>query len=219
MRSGLLGLSITVVALLGLSASAQVAPDIDKDSGYRLPLPNRATLDAETQRAYDRLFDANSGALAGARSPAAIQLYSPGYADHLMPLNRYLRFDAGISGRVRELAILVTARVFDSQIEWTAHEPEARRQNVPAAAIEAVKNRAATTGLAAEDETVIALGREMFEVHKVSSATFARAVAQFGPAGLINVIGLMGNYAGTAALLTTFDMQLPAGQAPLLPQK
>jgi hypothetical protein len=28
---------------------------------------------------------------------------------------------------------------------------------------------------------------------------------------------LMGNYAGTAALLTAFDMQLHAGKKPLLP--
>jgi hypothetical protein len=30
---------------------------------------------------------------------------------------------------------------------------------------------------------------------------------------------LMGNYAGTAALLTAFDMQLDTDQPPLLPQQ
>jgi hypothetical protein len=42
-------------------------------------------------------------------------------------------------------------------------------------------------------------------------------VKQFGPTKLINLVALMGNYAGTAALLATFDMQLPPGQKPLLP--
>jgi alkylhydroperoxidase family enzyme len=37
-------------------------------------------------------------------------------------LNRYLRYDAGLGGRVRELAILITARELDSQFEWAAHE-------------------------------------------------------------------------------------------------
>jgi hypothetical protein len=42
-------------------------------------------------------------------------------------------------------------------------------------------------------------------------------VKQFGPERLINLVSLMGNYSGTAALLMTFDMQLSPGQKPLLP--
>ena len=53
---------------------------------------------------------------------------------------------------------------------------------------------------------------------KVSSATFARALQQFGPHALVDLVALMGNYAGTAALLTAFDMQLDPGQPPPLPQ-
>jgi hypothetical protein len=34
---------------------------------------------------------------------------------------------------------------------------------------------------------------------------------------LVNLVALMGNYAGTAALLTAFDMQLDTAQPPLLP--
>ena len=40
-------------------------------------------------------------------------------------LNRYLRFEAGFTPRMREIAILATAREMDSQFEWCAHEPEA----------------------------------------------------------------------------------------------
>ena len=39
----------------------------------------------------------------------------------------------------------------------------------------------------------------------------------FGPNMLIDLVMLMGNYAGTAALLATVDMQLHAGKKPLLP--
>jgi hypothetical protein len=38
-----------------------------------------------------------------------------------------------------------------------------------------------------------------------------------GPHKLVDLVLLMGNYAGTAALLTAVDMQLHAGKAPLLP--
>ena len=46
---------------------------------------------------------------------------------------------------------------------------------------------------------------------------FAKAKALFGPNKLIELVMLMGNYAGTAALLTAVDMQLPPGKTPLLP--
>ena len=45
-------------------------------------------------------------------------------------INRYLRFEAGFTPRVREVAILTTAREMDSQFEWVAHEPEALKEGV-----------------------------------------------------------------------------------------
>jgi hypothetical protein len=53
--------------------------------------------------------------------------------------------------------------------------------------------------------------------HKVSSQTFATAKALFGPHTHIDLVLLMGNYAGTAALLAAVDVQLHAGKQPLLP--
>ena len=80
-----------------------------------------------------------------------------------------------------------------------------------------IKHRKSTAGLDATDATVIELGREIFRDHKVTSATFAKAKAIFGPRKLVELVLLMGNYAGTAALLTALDMQLPEGKKPLLP--
>ena len=54
-------------------------------------------------------------------------------------------------------------------------------------------------------------------MRKVMPGTFARALRQFGRRALVDLVALMGNYAGTAALLTAFDMQLDPGQQPPLP--
>jgi 4-carboxymuconolactone decarboxylase len=118
---------------------------------------------------------------------------------------------------VREIAILTTAREMDSQFEWCAHEPEALKEGVEQSVIDTIKHRRSTAGLAETDAAVIELGREIFRDHKVSSATFARAKAIFGPNKLVELVLLMGNYASTAALLTALDMQLPEGKTPLLP--
>jgi len=192
-------------------------PDIDPESGCRLPLPRREELDAESQAAFDRLANPGSDNLRGLRGPGGIQLHSPELARRARPVNRYLRFESGLGARTRELAILVTAREHDSQFEWRAHEPEALAEGVAPAVIDIVRHRRDLAGLDAADAIVIALGREMFGARKVSPETFAKALAQFGRRGLVDLVALMGNYAATAALLIAFDMQLDPGTEPALP--
>ena len=190
--------------------------DIDPQSGFRLPLPKREDLDEAGRRAYDR--GATPGAnIAGLQGPAGVQLYSLRTAPHLSAINRYLRFESGLGPGVREIAILATAREMDSQFEWVAHEPEALKEGVEQSVIDVIKYRRGTTGLDATDATVIELGRQIWRDHKVTSELFARAKALFGPHKLVDLVLLMGNYAGTAALLTALDMQLHPGKQPLLP--
>ena len=190
--------------------------DIDPRSGMRLPLPNRQDLDEAGRKAYDR--GTTPGAtIAGLQGPAGIQLFSPKTAAHSAALNRYLRFEAGFTGHVREVAILTTAREMDSQFEWVAHEPEALKEGVPQSVIDIIKYRRSTDGLDETDALIIELGRELWRDHKVKPETFAKLKAMFGSTGLIELVMLMGNYAATAALLTAVDMQLHAGKKPLLP--
>src|SRR5207249_8449720 len=117
-------------------------------------------------------------------------------AVHSRPVNRYLRYESGLGGRIREIAILVTARALDSQFEWAAHENEALREGVPPEIIDIIKHSRSTAGLAEADAAVIDLGREIFTARAVSPATFARALAQFGRGKLVDLVALMGNYAG-----------------------
>jgi 4-carboxymuconolactone decarboxylase len=91
--------------------------DIDPESGCRLPLPRRDELSAAGQEIYDRLANPSGGNLRGLRGPGGIQLHSPELSQRSRPLNHYLRFEAGLGGRVRELAILTVARELDSQFE------------------------------------------------------------------------------------------------------
>jgi putative methionine-R-sulfoxide reductase with GAF domain/alkylhydroperoxidase family enzyme len=190
--------------------------DVDPQSRCRLPLPKREDLDQDGQQAYDRLADPTGGSLRGLKGPGGIQLHSPELARRSRPLNHYLRYEAGLGGRARELAILSTARELDSQFEWAAHEPAALAEGISPEIIDAIKYRRATRELAEVDAVVIELGREIFGARRVSPATYARTLQQFGRRKLVDLVALMGNYAATAAMLTAFAMQLdPAFPSPL----
>ncbi len=193
--------------------------DIDPESRCRLPLPRREEMDEDGRRLYDEVATPTGVNIRGLAGPAGIQLHSPRLARVARPANRYLRTEASFDARTRELVILTTARECDSQFEWAAHEPEALRQGVSAEIVEIIKHRRATDGLDAADAALIELGREVFATHKVAPATYARARKHYAPAALVEIVALMGNYAGTAILLAVFDMQLDDGQAPLLPPR
>jgi 4-carboxymuconolactone decarboxylase len=59
----------------------------------------------------------------------------------------------------------------------------------------------------------------VFGSHRVSAATYARALKAFGPKNLVDLTVLIGEYSSTAVLLATFDQQLAAGERPPLPPR
>ena len=196
-------------------------PDVYPESGCRLPLVKREDLDENGKKQYDSQMGrkASGRSVAGLRGPGGLNLYSPKAAFHLSGLSNYLRYDSGMSGRVREIAILVTARGLDHQFEWTVHEPVALKEGVPKEVIEVIKGRKSAENLPEPDATIIQLGRQIFEQKKVSPDVFARARKLFGDRGLVELLMLMGNYSAIGVLLTAVDMQLPPGADPLLPPR
>ena len=192
--------------------------DVYEDSGCRLPPVEREGLTGARAEVYDDHVGPDSKSVAGLWGPGGIKLHSPRLSELTRDLGHYLRFDAGFSPAVRETAILVTARECESQFEWTAHEPLARKHGVSEEAIDAIKHRKDIAGLPETEAAIIQLGREMFRDHRVTPETFARALGIFGRGQLVDLAALMGNYAGNAAFLSVFDMQLPPGKEPLLPE-
>jgi 4-carboxymuconolactone decarboxylase len=197
------------------ASTSDYPADVDKQSGFRLPLPKREDLDEADQKLYDAATSGES--IAGLHGPGGLRLYSLKTAPHLMAILSYLRHDAAIPPKVSEVAILCVARATDNKFEWAAHEVLARKAGVLEPTIAAIKNRASTAGLPETDALVIALGRETFERNHVTPETFAAAKQTFGANKLVDIVLLMGDYSRTAALLTAFDMQLKPGDVSDLP--
>src|SRR5216683_5678115 len=154
----------------------QLPQDIHPDSLNRLPLITRDQLDAAGQKLYDSYNGPNSKSLAGLQGPAGIRLYSPRLAVLNEPVNTYLRYNIDMPRPLAELAILVTAREFDSQFEWAAHEPAAIKEGLDPKIVDVVKNRKDLKGIEENAAVIISIGRELFGKRNLSSETFARGV-------------------------------------------
>ena len=202
---------------------ADIPSDIQTDSWARLPLPQRAQLDADGQRAFDIIVHPESRYATGLRGPLAMWAYSPLMAEHVFPASTYLRFGTAKDQRVTELAILATAREVRSQYEWTSHEPAGLRAGLEPEIIDLVKRRGdlddagRVPGLGDSERLIITFAREVINDEKVSSATFQRAREIFGERGVMDLAGLVGYYGFVNITLKTFDVQLAPGRERLLP--
>ncbi len=187
--------------------NASLPKDIYPNSRSRLPPPKREDLDEEGKKAYDRFGTPDDTSLAGIQGPGGLQLHG----------SKGNMRGAGLGPRLQELARLVVSREMDQEFEWTVHEPRALKVGLQPAIIDVVRYRKPLTGVGEKEAAIIQLGREVFQKHKVSSDTFARALKLLGEKNLVDLCYLMGSYTTTAILLHTVDLHLPFDRKPLLP--
>lgn len=199
-----------------MSIEGPLPPDVDPTTQSRLPPVSREQLD-EAGRA---LYDSAAGdphSIVGLRGPAGIRLHNPTLYELTRPVNRYLRFESGFEPRLREIAILATAREMDNRFEWRAHEIEATNLGIAPQLIDLIRHRRPLDGVKDPEATIIRLAREAVTEHRVRPETFARARALFDISSLLVLSELIANYTATAILLTVFDQHVPPGTEVDLP--
>src|SRR5688572_33271916 len=101
----------------------------------RVPYVEREELDAEGQAIYDRIRQDRNAPRVGLQFRAL--LHNPKAAGYLTSMGAQLRFQSALPEDLKEFAICVLAREWNSDIEWTAHAPMAAKAGVSAEAIEA----------------------------------------------------------------------------------
>lgn len=148
-------------------------------------------LSAEQRAAQAALVSGPRGALAG---PFVPMLRSPGLMDHAQKLGAYLRFESALPDRIKELAILAVACHWGQGYEWAFHLPLALKAGVRRETAEAMAYGRALEGLTPEESAALELIHQIQTDRAVDDATFARAVEQFGEAGVVDLLGFAGYY-------------------------
>ncbi|MEU4892747.1 carboxymuconolactone decarboxylase family protein [Streptomyces sp. NPDC044780] len=158
-----------------------------------------------------------AGRRGAVRGPFRVWLHSPEMAERADSLGAFARFDCSLPRRLRELALLMAARAWDAQYSWNAHVHQAVEAGIPRAAVEAIAEKREAHFEDAADAAFYAFCREVLEDHFVSDATFARALEHFGPRGLVDTIGALGNFTMLGMCLNAFQVDLQPDTAPPFP--
>jgi 4-carboxymuconolactone decarboxylase len=126
--------------------------------------------------------------------PFNILLRSPEMGDLAQQFGASMRFRASLPASARETVIIVVARYWMAQFEWTAHKRAALQAGVSPAIVDAIANGKRPAGMDADVETAYNFITELLKTHQVSDANFAAAKARFGEKGIVDMIGLSGWY-------------------------
>jgi 4-carboxymuconolactone decarboxylase len=133
--------------------------------------------------------------------PFAVMVRSPEVMLRAKALGDYLRFRNVLPKRVSEMVILITAREWTQEFEWSHHYSYALEAGLALTIIEAIRDGRRPEAMAPEEAAAYDFAIELHRHKSVSDPTYARALAQFGEQGVIDLIGINGYYALLAMMM------------------
>jgi 4-carboxymuconolactone decarboxylase len=152
-----------------------------------------------------------TGPRRGLGGPFNVLLRSPEMGDLAQKFGEYARFRPAVPARLRELAIIVTARHWTAHYEWYAHRRAAAQEGLKEDIITAIANRRRPTGMQPDEEAVYNFANELLETKQVSDATFKAIADRYGEKGVVDIIGVVGYYQMVSMLLNVDRYPLPGG--------
>jgi 4-carboxymuconolactone decarboxylase len=177
------------------------------------PIPPEAWTDAQRAAAQD-IINGPRGALYG---PFVPLLRSPELMGHAQRMGEYLRYRSAIGVRLSELAILVTAREWNQQVEWAIHAPIAQQVGITADVIDAIAHRRRPAAMLVDEAVVYDFCLELHRDKRVSDRVYQDALALFGEQGVVDLMGVNGYYTFLAMVMNTAQTAAPASDAEPLP--
>jgi 4-carboxymuconolactone decarboxylase len=180
----------------------------------RLPNLDRAQLKPEDQKFYDAIADSRGGV----RGPYGILLHSPDLAACVAHTGSYVRYNLDLPETLRETIILATAREINSQYQFYAHARLARQAGLSEDTIQAIAHGTAPQGLSGDEERLVRYVQELLRHYKVSEATFNAVRDRFGIQKTLEITALVGHYLLVGQILAAFEVELPEGAKPEIPE-
>ena len=150
------------------------------------------------------------------RGPFVALLRSPELLSPLQKVGEYLRYKCRLDRRVMEFATLIAARHWTQQYEWHSHHEHAMKAGLKPAIADAIAEGRRPSGMAADEDIVYDLLTESLNNKCVSDPTYARALAQFGESGVVDLVALAGYYLTLAMVMNMARTALPVGKLELL---
>lgn len=172
----------------------------------RLPAQDPASYDEVQRAAAEALIRSPRGEV---RGPFVPMMRSPELMDRAQKLGEFLRYNCSIPERLREWAIIVTARHWRQAYEWHVHAPLARKAGVRPAAIAALAAGHPSDESADDERIIYAFCTSLHQSNFVDDRIYADALALLGERGVVELTGMCGYYTMLAMMLNVARTPCP----------
>lgn len=194
-------------ALVGAQFIASAAPHFVLRGDRFRPL-TYAELTPEQKAFADREIATGRKSFDG---PTNIYLRATELVNASRPVNRYLRFKAPMEHKLKEIAILLTARFWGGTYVWYSHRKYAIESGLSPAFIDAMAAGRRPDAMTPDEAAVYEFCTELLAKREVSDATYKNFVDRFGERSVVELVALMGHYHANAALFRIDRYPLPPG--------
>ena len=150
------------------------------------------------------------------RGPFIALLHNPELARRVQKLGEHLRWEGKLPPRLKELAVLVTARRWICQHEWVMHSKLALSGGLAPELVEAIRQGKEPHGMSEEERAVYTFCREAHATGRVGEEAFQSIQNRFGLDGALELLALNGYYTLMAMVLNTAGLPLPGNAEPPL---
>ena len=209
-------LYLIIAGVIGLMSMANAQTPATRDLNLRGDRFKPLTYDQLTPEQKTMVEHLFAGERGGMNGPFNVLLRSPEVGDLAQKLGAQLRFHSALSGKQRELAILITARYWTAQYEWTAHRQLALKAGISPAVADAIAAGKRPPSLEPDQEVVYNFCNEMLHTKQVSDGTYKAAVDKLGERGVVDLTALVGYYQFVSMILNLDRYPLPDGAKPEL---
>ncbi|MCA6104135.1 carboxymuconolactone decarboxylase family protein [Bradyrhizobium australafricanum] len=188
-----------ILAALALSVSAVRAEDAVRFA------PLKAEELSLAQKAWADMISAPPRNAKFTAPPYRAYIRNPDLAPKLSNLSEYLRWNTSLPARLSEMAILITARHWTAQYEWSAHYPLAIKGGLDPKIADAIAKGTRPESMKDDEAALYDLGIALYRDKKVSDAVYKAALEKFGERGITDIIAIMGYYDMVSMMLITMQ--------------
>ncbi|UGX99748.1 carboxymuconolactone decarboxylase family protein [Bradyrhizobium quebecense] len=200
-----------------LAALALTAPAVARAEDTARFAPLKAEELSPSQKAWADLISAPPRNAKFTVPPYRAYIRNPDLAPKLSNLSDYLRWNTSLPARLSEMAILITARHWTAQYEWSAHYPLAMKGGLDPKIADAIAKGTRPDGMKDDEAALYDLGIAFYRDRKVSDAVYKAALEKFGERGIMDIIGIMGYYDLVSMTLITMQAGSANDSVPPLP--
>jgi 4-carboxymuconolactone decarboxylase len=147
--------------------------------------------------------------------PVGIWLNNPELARQAAQLGLFIARRTTLAKDLREIAILITARVWAAEYEWYEHVKLAAAAGVPADMIDDIKQGKTPRFVTDQQRVVYNVASSIHTAHRLSDSLYTEAVELIGEPHVLELVAVIGMYVFVAITLNTFEVRHPdAGDPP-----